>query len=369
MRPTRAIVDLDRIRHNVRALRARTESGVRQMAVVKADGYGHGAVPVARAALEAGAEWLGVALVEEGVELRRAGIGAPTLVLGAAFPDEAEEAVTHGLSITVCTREAAAALDGAAASAGTRARVHVKVDTGMGRVGLPPGDAVEYVTWLSGLPHLEVEGVLSHFAAADEPDLTFSRRQLKLFRGVLDALAARGLNPPLRHLANTAGTMVLPESHFDLVRNGIGIYGLYPSPEIERTVALAPAMSLVTRIALLKEVPAGSPLSYGRTFVTRRPSRVATLPVGYGDGYPRLLSNRGHVLVGGHRVPVVGRVCMDLILADVTGVPAVQEGDEAVLFGEQGEVTVSVDEIARLVGTINYEVTCNVGRRVPREYR
>jgi len=369
VRPTRAVVDLDRIRRNVRALRALTGAEVRQMAVVKADGYGHGAVPVARAALEAGTEWLGVALVEEGTELRRAGIGAPILVLGAPFPGEADEAVGHDLSVTVCGREAPLALDRAAASAGTTAAVHVKVDTGMGRVGLPPEEALEFVAWLSGLPHVRVEGILSHFAAADETDLAFSHRQADVFRDVLEALAARGLTPPLRHLANTAGTMVLPGSHLDLVRTGIGIYGLYPSPEIEHTVALEPALSLSTRIALLKTVPAGTALSYGRTFVTRHPSRIATLPVGYGDGYPRLLSNRGEVLVAGRRAPIVGRVCMDLTLVDVTDVPTAREGDEAVLVGSQGEDSISIDEIAGLTGTINYEITCGVGRRVPREYR
>ncbi|MBE0618187.1 MAG: alanine racemase, partial [Proteobacteria bacterium] len=284
MRPTCAQIDLSRIARNVHALRARAAQGVRQMAVVKADGYGHGALPVAQAALGAGATWLGVALVEEGAVLRRGGVTAPILVLGAAFPDEAEEAVGLGLAVSVCGRETALALDRAAAALGRPAAVHVKVDTGMGRVGLAPEDTLAYMEWLGRLPGVRVEGIFSHFASADETDLGFSRRQLGVFRDLLGALAARGLTPPLRHLANTAATMALPESHFDLLRNGIGIYGLYPSPETERTVRLEPAMSLSTRIALLKDVPAGTPLSYGRTFVTRRPSRIATLPVGYGDG-------------------------------------------------------------------------------------
>jgi len=270
--------------------------------------------------------------------------------------------------VAVCGLETPQALSRAAAAAGRPATVHVKVDTGMGRVGVPPDDAVAYVEWLSGLPGLRVEGIFSHFAAADETDLGFSHRQLETFRTVLAALAERRLVPPLRHMANTAATMVLAGSHFDLLRTGIGIYGLYPSAETERTVDLEPAMRLVTRIAFLKEVGPGTSLSYGRTFTTRRPSRIATLPVGYGDGYPRLLSNRGAVLVGEQRVPIVGRVCMDLTLVDVTDAPAAREGDEVILFGARGAASISVDEIADLTGTINYEVACNVGRRVPRRY-
>lgn len=338
------------------------------MAVVKADAYGHGAVPVARAALAAGAKWLGVALVEEGAELRGAGIAAPILVLGAVFPQEAPDAVGHGLTVAVCGRESPLALDGAAAVQGRTAAVHVKVDTGMGRLGVPPAEAAGFVEWLASLPHLRVEGIFSHFSAADEADLSFSRAQLEEFCRVLQTLDARGLRPPLCHMANTAATMVLPESHFDLVRTGIGIYGLHPSPETPRTAALEPVMSLRTHIAHVKEVPEGTPLSYGRTFVTTRPSRIATLPVGYGDGYPRLLSNRGSVLVGGQPVPIVGRVCMDLTLTDVTEIPDARVGDEAVLFGRQEEALIGVEDLARLVGTIHYEITCNVGKRVPRRY-
>lgn len=368
MRPTRALVDLAAVARNVRALRALTAPPVRQMAVVKADAYGHGAVPVARAALGAGAEWLGVALVEEGVDLRRAGLGAPILVLGAAFPEEAAEAVGNGLRVAVCGRETPLALDRAAAAQGRTALVHVKVDTGMGRLGVSPAEAVAYVEWLGGLPHLRVEGLFSHFAAADEADLSFSRAQLAAFRRLVQALEARRRRPPLCHMANTAAVIALPESHLDLVRTGIGIYGLHPSPETPRAAPLEPVMSLVTRIAHLKDVPAGTPLSYGRTFVARRPSRIATLPVGYGDGYPRLLSNRGRVLVGGHCVPLVGRVCMDLVLADATDVPGARTGDQAVLFGRQGNAAIGAEDLARLVDTIHYEITCNVGKRVPREY-
>lgn len=368
MRPTRAVIDLSCVTHNVRALRSVTAPGVRQMAVVKADGYGHGAVPVARAALEAGAEWLGVALVEEGRELREAGIAAPILVLGATFGGDAGEAVASRLSTAVWDRGSALALDAAARSAGTRAPVHLKVDTGMGRLGLPPGEAAEFAAWIAELGGLRLEGVFSHLAAADESDLAFARRQLADFLEVLAALEARRLRVPLRHLANTAATMTLPETHLDLVRNGIGVYGLHPAPAVPRTVDLRPAMSLRTRVAQIKEVGPGVPLSYGATFVTRRRSRIATLPVGYGDGYPRLLSNRGEVLLRGRRAPIVGRVCMDMTLVDATDVPGVEGGDEAVLFGRQGGAFLGAEEVAEAVGTIHYEITCGVGARVPREY-
>ncbi len=368
MRPTRAVVDLTRIAHNVRALRAVTAAGARQMAVVKADAYGHGAVPVARAAVEAGVDWLGVALVEEGVELRGAGISAPVLVLGAIFAGDAEAAVASNLSVAVWDRESALALDAAGRAAGSPAPVHLKVDTGMGRLGIPPRDAAEFANWIGGLSGVRLEGVFSHFAASDEADLGFARRQLAEFGEFLAALSNRGVRVALRHIANTAATIALPDSHLDLVRTGIGIYGLHPSPAVPRTVELRPAMSLRTRIAQLKSVGPGVPLSYGATFVTRRPSRIATLPVGYGDGYPRLLSNRGEVLLRGRRAPIVGRVCMDMLLVDATEIPAAATGDEAVLFGRQGDEVLGAEELADAAGTIHYEITCGVGARVPREY-
>ncbi len=369
MRPTRATVDLSRIAHNVRALRSCTRGPTRQMAVVKAHGYGHGAVPVARAALAAGATWLGVATVEEGAELREAGIDSPVLVLGAVPPEDAARAVGLDLTAALFSRDLASALDAAGRAAGHPAEAHLKVDTGMGRVGLAPAEAAAFLEWAQGLPGLQVSGIFSHFATADEADLAYAHRQLGTFADVLRTLQQRSRCPPLRHMANTAATMVLPDSHFDLVRTGIGIYGLYPSPQVPRTPELRPAMAFVTAVCHLKEVPAGTPISYGCTFVTRRPSRIATLPVGYGDGYPRLLSNRGQVLVAGRRAPLVGRVCMDMVLADVTDIPEAALGSPVVLFGEQGGQTIRADEIAELTGTINYEVTCNVGARVPRQYR
>ncbi len=368
MRPTHATVDLARVAHNVRSLRALTATPTLQMAVVKADAYGHGAVPVARSALAAGASWLGVALVEEGLELRRAAIAAPLLVLGAFAPEDVDPALSAGITLTVFDREQVLSLSDRARALGQTAPVHLKIDTGMGRLGIPAADALAFTEWLVRLPGISLGGVFSHFATADETDLSFARRQLETFLEILAALDARGIEVGIRHMANTAATMVLPESHLDLVRNGIGIYGLYPSREVARTAELRPALSLRTAIAFLKAVPAGTPLSYGCTFVTDTPSRIATLPVGYGDGYPRLLSNRGSVLVGGARAPLVGRVCMDMILADVSSLPGAAMGDPVVLIGEQGDQEITADELAELSGTINYEITCNVGRRVPRVY-
>ena len=369
MRPTRAVVDLSRIRHNLQALRSCTADHVRQMAVVKADAYGHGAVPVARAALDAGAEWLAVATVAEGLELRDAGIAAPTLVLGPIPAEDAEAAVGNHLSITVCSRAGAETLAQVASATGKTAAAHVKVDTGMGRLGVAAADATEFICWAADLPGIRLEGVFSHFATADEPDLSFAQLQLARFRELLATLEQHDIVIPLRHMANSAATMVLPGSHLDLVRNGIAIYGLHPSPETPRTIDLQPALRWETQICQLKTVPPDTPLSYGCTFRTLTTSRIATLPVGYADGYPRLLSNRGRVLVNGQSVPVVGRVCMDMILADVTAIAGVTVGDPVTLLGRDGETQFTADDIARLCGTINYEVTCNVGKRVPRQYR
>jgi alanine racemase len=338
------------------------------MAVVKADGYGHGAVPVARTAVSSGAEWLGVALVEEGVKLRRAGLCVPILVLGAIVPEAAEEVVRHHLTVSVSTWELALALNQAARASGQKAGIHIKVDTGMARIGLAPRDVLPFVEQIVRLKHLFVEGIYSHFASADEAGEPSTQRQLSEFKGVIAHLEARRVRIPLRHMANSAATIDLPESHLDMVRPGITIYGLYPSREVSHCLALVPAMALTTRVVFLKEVPEGTSVSYGRTFFTRRTSRIATLPIGYADGYPRQLSNQGAVLVRGRRAPVVGRVCMDMTMIDVTDIPDASVGDEVVLFGRQLGNEVSVDEIAEKSGTINYEITCRITKRVPRRY-
>ncbi len=363
-RPTRAVIDLGAISHNIAEIRKEIGATRDLMAVVKADGYGHGAVEVSRAALRSGATCLGVALPEEGQQLRDAGIDVPIVVLGLIQPGEAYKTVDSGLEQAISTVELAEALDQEATKASTRIRVHIKVDTGMGRIGVSPQDAPDLARKVSRFKNLVLEGIFSHFPSADETDKTFTKRQIKIFCDLCNQIADAGLRVPKRHLANSAAILDLPESYLDLVRPGIMIYGLYPSPEVSRSIKLIPAMTLRTDVGYVKSVPAGTPISYGRTFYTDRRAVIATLPVGYADGYSRLLSNRGYVLIKGRRAPLIGRVCMDMCMIDVSGIGNVQAGEEAILFGQEP----SADEIAGRIGTINYEVVCAVGKRVPRVY-
>jgi alanine racemase len=363
-RPTRAIVSLGAIRHNIGEIRRRVGRERQIMAVVKADGYGHGSVKVSRTVLKSGADCLGVALPEEGIQLRVAGIKVPILVLSLIAPGEAHKVIGSGLEQTVCSLELAEALDREAGKASTCAKVHVKVDTGMGRIGLSPRDVLAFLEKIGEFRHLRVVGIFSHFATADETDKTYSRQQIEVFERVIGEIRRAGIEIPRKHMANSAAILNFPESYYDLVRPGIIIYGLYPSSTVRHCVDLRPAMTLKTRISFLKTVPPGTAVSYGRIFVTSAKAKIATLPVGYGDGYSRLLSGRGEVLVRGRRVPLVGRVCMDMCMVDVSGVPHVEVGDEVILFGED----LSADEVAAAIGTISYEVLCAVDKRVPRIY-
>ncbi len=368
-RPTRAEVDLGCIAHNLRLARQAVGPRTAVMAVVKADAYGHGAVPVARAALAAGAGWLGVATVEEGIELRRAGIAAPVLVLGWVPPWQVPEALGHGLALTLFSLEDARVVSAAARRRGRPARVHVKVDTGMGRLGFFHGDraAVDQIVELCRLPGLEAEGIYTHFADSDG-DREFTLEQLARFRAMLERLEAAGVRFALRHAANSGAIWHVPESHLDLVRLGISLYGYHPGGAGARGPGLRPALTWKTAVAMVKTVPAGTPVSYGRTYVTQGRETLATLPVGYADGYSRALSNRGQVLVAGRRARVVGRVCMDQIVISVPPGVEVRAGDEVVLLGRQGGETISADEMAGWLGTISYEVLCAIGARVPRVY-
>lgn len=367
MRPTVAEVDLSAIRHNVQKIREKV-APARVMAVVKADAYGHGAVPVAREALRAGASYLAVAMLEEALELRANGIRAPILVFGGVFPGEAAEYLRHDLTATVYTQEAVAELQREAHRQAKRVRVHVKVDTGMGRLGVDWQKAADFISEIAELPELALEGVYTHFATSDERDKTFAEEQLRRFRNVLRALEERGVPGLLRHAANSGAILDLPDSYFDMVRPGVSLYGYYPSNETTESIPLQPAMTFKTRVLYVKEVPAGTPLSYGCTYITPRDTQIATLPVGYADGYNRLLSNQGEVLIRGRPYPVVGRVCMDLILVDLGPDSPVQPGDEVVLFGRQGDAEVSVRSLCDKLNTIPYEVTCWVSKRVPRVY-
>lgn len=359
-RPTVAEVDLEAIRHNVRALKP---PHAELMAVVKADGYGHGEVPVARAALEAGATWLGVALVEEGLRVRRAGIEAPILVL-SEFPRGSEgDAASSGLTPTCYTEEGLRAL---AAGAGSRG-VHVKVDTGMHRVGLPPERAPVFCSAVRRAG-LQVEGVWTHFARSEELDDPTTGEQLKVFEEVLDAVAAGGHRPRYRHAANSGATMARPETHLDLVRVGIAMYGILPGPQLDGLIDLRPAMSLRSRVSMVKRLPAGEAVSYGHRYRLERESTIATVPIGYADGYMRALSNVGRVLIRGRRYPVAGTVTMDQLMVDC-GEDPVQPGDEVVLFGRQGDQEVRAEEVASWAGTIGYEIVTSVSARVPRVHR
>lgn len=368
--PVWAEIDLGSIAHNIQEIRRVTAPSAKVMAVVKANGYGHGAVEVSRAALANGAGWLGVARVAEGMALREAGIDAPVLILSYIPPEQSVEVVHHDLSQAVYTRDMALALAEAAAREGKRARVHFKVDTGMGRIGWQAGSgAVNEILELARNPHLEIEGVFTHFAASDEADKGYTLEQFHRFMEITEALRKNGLEIPVKHAANSAAIMEMPETHLDMVRAGIIVYGLYPSDEVDHSrIDLHPAMSLKAKVAYVKEVPAGFKVSYGCTYTTSKPTVIATLPLGYADGYSRRLSSRGEALLNGQRVPVVGRVCMDQIMVDAGHIPGVKMGDEAVLIGRQGDDEISADEVAKKLGTINYEVTCMVSYRVPRVY-
>jgi len=323
-----------------------------------------GSVEVARTALESSADCLGVAIPEEGQNLRKAGIDVPILVLGLIQPSEAHKVVESSLDQAVCSVDLAEALDQEARKASVRVNVHIKVDTGMSRIGLKPDDVPAFVRTIRLMKNVNVKGLFTHFPTADASDKSFSRRQIDLFNRVIEKVRLMGIHIPQKHMANSAGVLDLPESYCDLVRPGIMIYGHYPSNEVSQSVPLRPAMTLQTKVSFVKTVPPQTPVGYGGTFVTTRETRIATIPVGYGDGYPRLLSGRGIVSVNDRRAPLLGRVCMDMCMIDVSEVPNAKPGDEVILFGHDP----TVDEIAAIVGTINYEILCLVGKRVPRIY-
>ena len=364
-----AEVDLSAVVHNVRRLRALTPPRTRFLAVVKADGYGHGAVPVARAALAAGAQQLGVATVDEGIALREAGIDAPVLILSEPPPEAAPDVVTHGLVATVTTGAFAAALGQAARAQGGSAPFHLKVDTGMSRIGVRAEEAGAVAAELRGVPGLVHAGTFTHLATADEPGGLAVDRQVERFEQALAAMRARALDPGLVHAANSAATVLHPRTHYDMVRCGIAIYGLAPSPAAPDRVDLRPAMAVRARVSLVKRIGPGEGVSYGLTYRAAAPTTIATLPLGYADGLHRVLSGRMSVLLGGRRCAQVGRVCMDQLMVEAPDGLAVAVGDEAVVVGRQGPEQIVLEELAGLAGTINYELACAFGMRLPRRYR
>ena len=368
IRPVWAEINLHNIKENIHGIKRLVGTGVRVMAVVKAEAYGHGAVQVARAARHTGVGWFGGSLPEEGIDLRRAGIADSILVFGPLQPDQVKPVVRYDLISTISLMESAKSLSGEAVRTGKTVKVHIKIDTGMGRVGVLPEDAVGFVEQVKSLPGLEVQGIYSHFATADEADLTYARKQLDKFSEVLTALANAEISVPIKHMANSGAIINLPESHFDLVRPGIIMYGLYPSPEVPKEkLTLLPAFSLKTKVSHAKKVSAGTGVSYGQIYHATKETFIATIPIGYADGWSRLLTAKANALIHDKRFPIVGRICMDQCMVD-TGNEQVRPGDPVTLIGSQGEQQITADEIAKLLGTINYEVVCMISDRVPRIY-
>ncbi len=378
---TWAEIDLQAYAHNIKELKRISRPPARLMAVVKANGYGHGAVEVAREALQNGAQYLGVARINEAVPLRAAGLEAPILIFGYSSPDIAPSLIEHDLTQSVYSLSTASALSENAARQGKKIKVHLKVDSGMGRLGflldaknntaddIPAQDPLAEIEAITRLPGLTVEGIFTHFATADSADKSYANLQLDRFMDLLTRLKKEGLQPPLRHAANSAALIDMPDSHLDMVRPGIATYGLHPSDEVNKSnVDLKPVMTLKSKIIHLKRVAPGFNISYGITFQTKNPTTIATVPVGYADGFNRLLSSRGYMLVHGRRVPVVGRVCMDLTMLDVGAISGVALEDEVVVFGKQGNGAVTADEIASSLDTINYEIVSSITGRVPRVY-
>jgi alanine racemase len=362
-RPTVAEVSLGALRENCRQALLLVGPGVGVLAVVKADGYGHGAAQAAQAFLDGGAAGLGVSMVAEGLELRRAGIRAPIVVLGGIFPGEEAATVAHDLAAAVWTLDGARALAAAARAAGRTAAVHLKVNTGMTRLGCEPGEVRALGEALAAELHLRLDGVFSHFASADAVDTASARAQCSRFAGAVEALAAAGIRPPRVHLANSAAVLSEPAAHFTMVRPGLMLYGYVPAPHLAARATLRPAMRLRTAVAQMRRVSAGTPVGYGGAWVATRESVVATLPLGYADGYHRTASNRGAMVVRGRRVPIAGRVCMDHVMLDVTDVPSVAAGEPVTVFGPQA---ITADDVAGWCDTIAYEVLTSIGKRVPR---
>lgn len=366
---TCAVVDLDTILENVRAICKKAGDGTKVMAVIKTDGYGHGAVPIAKYIRDE-VDAFAVATVDEGIELREAGLNLPILILGYTMKAQYPKLLEYDIHQTVYTMEDAEALSRVAVAAGKKAKIHIALDTGMGRIGfMPEQENVEVVRQIRDLPGIELVGMFSHFATADETDKGYTSLQMERYDRFVEMLSAAGIEIPVKHICNSAGIMEFDHHRYDMVRAGIILYGLYPSNEVmKENLSLKPAMEWKAHVVHVKKVGPGHGISYGKTFVTtKEETQIATVCVGYGDGYPRSLSNKGRVLIHGKSVPIIGRVCMDQFMVDVTGMDVKPE-DEVTLIGRDGEEFISADEIASLTGTINYEIVCDFGKRVPRIY-
>ena len=365
-----AKIDLDAVEENFRLMRAGMKEDTEMIAVIKTDAYGHGALPIARLVEAYEYIWgFAVATVEEAVFLRKNGIQKPILILGFVFPQDYEILAEYEIRPAVFKLSMAKELSAAAEKRGKKIRIHLALDTGMTRIGFADTDAsVEVIKKIADLPGLELEGMFTHFARADEKDKTSAKTQLARYLDFAEKLENSGIQIPLKHCANSAAIMELPEAHLKAVRAGITIYGIYPSDEMNRdAMKLKPVMELKSHIAYIKTVEANVPVSYGGTYVTEKRMRIATIPAGYGDGYPRSLSNKGYVLIHGKKAPILGRVCMDQFMVDVSSIPA-KELDEVTLMGKDGQEELTVDTLGRLSGRFSYEFVCDVGKRVPRLY-
>jgi len=369
-RPLWAEIDLDSFDHNVKAIKGLIKNGAEYIGVVKADGYGHGAVELTGVLLENGVKWFAVAVLDEAIELRNAGIDNPILILGYTPYNMAEALVSNNISQACFSYELAKAMSDAAVKLGKTAKVHIALDTGMGRVGfLPTEESADIVKNISKLPSLKIEGLFTHFAVADETDKGYTYGQYEKYNSFVKMLDIRGVHVEIKHVGNSATVMDLPELHMDGVRPGIIQYGLYPSDEVIKSrIDLKPLMSVKANIVHVKEVEPGTSISYGRKFITGKKSRIATLPIGYADGYTRLLFGKAKVIVNGKFAPVVGRICMDQCMIDVTDIEDVKVGDEVILMGQGGNLSITADDIAAMLGTINYEVVCMFSKRIPRVF-
>ncbi len=367
MRPTRAELDVAALRKNLRGIRNHVGKNVKVMGIVKANAYGHGIVDVSRVLEEEKIDYLGVGFLDEGIMLRKNGIKVPILVLGGVLGNQINEFLAHDLEITVSSIELARKINEEGGSPGLgKARVHLKIDTGMERIGVRAEHGLPFAKEVARLNHIEIVGLYSHFATADEKDKSFACQQLQRFTKALKEIEAAGIRIPLRHIANGGAILDIPESYFDMVRAGMMLYGLYPSKETSESITLQPVLSLRSKVVFVKEVPANTSIGYGRTYFTSHPTRVATVPIGYGDGYSRMLSHKANVIIRGNRFPVVGSVCMDQLMVDVGIRNDIHVGDDVTLIGKDGTEEITTWEIAEKAGTNHYEVLCMIAARVPR---
>lgn len=366
-----AKIDLDAVAWNMEQMKKNLKEGTEMVAVIKTDGYGHGAVQVASMLESYDYVWgYAVATLDEAVVLRAAEIQKPILVLGCIFPDQYWEMLKYEIRMNVYTKEMAEAISALAVEKGEQAYVHIKLDTGMARLGFSAEESsIEEIKEIAELPNLVLEGVFTHFAKADEEDKTFTMMQLEKFEWMTQRLEEEGVIFPYVHASNSAGIIDVRRADYNLVRAGIAIYGLYPSEEVDKErVQLKPALSLKSHIAFVKDIPAGTPVSYGGDFVSEHQMRIATIPIGYGDGYPRSLSDTGYVLIRGKKAPIIGRICMDQFMVDVSDIPEVKFGDKVTLIGRDQEEYLPVEKLSELSGRFNYEFVCDLGKRIPRVY-